>query len=78
VARVELLLCRELFGLLGGLGLEGVRQSARLIELEGDERELLLGDLDLVEELVGFGLRVGCLSARVEMRAFVWFTTAWN
>ena len=57
MTRVQGLARRELLGLFGGLRVQRIRERAGLIELERDERELLLGDLDLVEELVGLGLR---------------------
>jgi len=78
VARVQVLTRRELLGLLRGLGLQRIRERLRLVELERDERELLLGDLYLIEELVGFGLRVRLFVGAGRRSRVGLITTAWN
>src|SRR5438128_9834651 len=62
VARVKLLPAEELAALLVGLRLERIREGFGLVELERDERELLLGDLDLVAQGFRLGLGVGLLA----------------
>src|SRR5688572_20150330 len=56
--RVQRLALGELLRLLRGLRGEGIEHRLRLVQLERDELELLLGDLDLDGEGIGLVLRV--------------------